>query len=194
MTALELPERQDWTVDDLVDLPADLDYELINGRLVVPSPTPAHQILAGEVWLAVRANCPPDYLVSLDQSLQVDRRNEPRPDVVVVRIEHIDRTPVPVEDAVLAIEVVSQHSEFRDMYDKANVYAKAGIVRYWVIEQPSGDVSLTEMTHDREAGLYRTGAFTTEVFRVTEPWEITIDLRGMSNRLAALRERAKPGE
>ncbi|WP_433688494.1 hypothetical protein ACQP0I_08800 [Micromonospora carbonacea] len=38
-----LPERHEWTVDDLGDLPKDLPYELINGRLIVPSPTALHQ-------------------------------------------------------------------------------------------------------------------------------------------------------
>jgi hypothetical protein len=30
--------RTDWTVDDLAGLPPDLNYELINGRLILPSP------------------------------------------------------------------------------------------------------------------------------------------------------------
>ena len=80
-----LPERQEWTVDDLAELPKDLPYELINGRLIVPSPTALHQDLCVDVLLALDVNCPPEFLVSIDLSLQVDRRNEPRPDVVVIR-------------------------------------------------------------------------------------------------------------
>ncbi len=41
--ALHLPDllrdKQDWTVDDLASLPDDLHYELIDGRLLLPSPT-----------------------------------------------------------------------------------------------------------------------------------------------------------
>jgi hypothetical protein len=44
---LNLPDRQDWTVDDLASLPEDLRYELIDGRLILPSPTAIHQISAG---------------------------------------------------------------------------------------------------------------------------------------------------
>src|SRR3954463_5337698 len=134
-TAPNLPDRREWTVDDLGELPADLPYELINGRLIVPSATPAHQDLSVQIVLALTANCPPDYFVSFDQSLRVNRRNEPRPDVVGIRIEHYGRTPVPVEDAVIAIEIVSEHSEFRDMVEKAEAYAKAGLPHYWVIDQ-----------------------------------------------------------
>src|SRR4051812_18933884 len=40
--ALHLPahwDEREWTVDDLASLPEDLRYELIDGRLVLPSPT-----------------------------------------------------------------------------------------------------------------------------------------------------------
>nr|WP_258544621.1 hypothetical protein [Micromonospora provocatoris] len=52
-----LPERHEWTVDDLGDLPKDLPYELINGRLIVPSPTALHQEICVELLLALRVDC-----------------------------------------------------------------------------------------------------------------------------------------
>lgn len=188
--ALSLPERREWTVDDLAELPANLRYELINGRLIVPSPTPAHQDLCIELSLAVRAQCPPEYFISMDQSLKVDRRNEPRPDVVAIRVEHYGRTPVPIEDAVLAVEVLSEHSEFRDMVEKAAVYARAGIATYWVVDQLREDMSLTEMVLEPDQRRYAFGVHTTQAFSVTEPWPITIDLPALSARRAAIQERA----
>jgi Uma2 family endonuclease len=193
--ALSLPERREWTVDDLAELPADLPYELINGRLVVPSPTPAHQDLCIEVALAVRAGCPPDYVVSMDQSLKVNPRNEPRPDVVAVRVEHYGRTPVPIEDAVLAIEILSEHSHWRDTVEKAVLYAKAGIATYWVIDQLGEDgISLTELVLEPERAAYRLNGVTTGVVTVTEPWPITIDLPALSARRAAILERIQKSE
>jgi Uma2 family endonuclease len=193
--ALSLPERREWTVDDLSELPADLPYELINGRLVVPSPTPAHQDLGGEVWLAVRANCPPEYVVSMDQSLMVNSRNEPRPDVVAVRVEHYGRTPVPIEDAVLAIEILSEHSHWRDTVEKAVLYAKAGIATYWVIDQLGEDgISLTELVLEPERAAYRINGVTTSVVTVTEPWPITLDLPALTARRAAILERIQKAE
>jgi Uma2 family endonuclease len=188
---LDLPGQGDWTVDDLAELPPDLRYELVNGRLMARSSTPGHHDLAGEIWLAARANCSAEYLVSIDQSLRVDRRNEPRPDVVAVKIEHYGRTPVPVEDALLAVEVISEHSEFRDMVEKAEVYAQAGIRTYWIIDQKRDDISLTEMVLVPGRQPYAFGTHTTEVFSVTEPWPITIDLPALSRRRAALLERAE---
>jgi Uma2 family endonuclease len=189
--APNLPQHSEWTVDDLDELPPDLPYELINGRLVVaPSAVPAHQDLAGELWLALRANCPPDYFVSTGQSLAVNRHNEPRPDVVAITIDNYGRSPIPVQDAILAVEVISPTSQFRDMVEKADIYASAGIATYWIVDQSREDIQLTEMVLDRKRRRYVLGGSTTGVFSVTEPWPITIDLPALSKRRAHLLERA----
>jgi len=106
--ALHLPERDEWTVDDLSELPPDLHYELINGRLLVAGALrPPHQDLGVRVLLALEASCPADHLAVTDLSVQVNRHNEPCPDVVAIRIDHADRGPVPVGDVVLAVEIIS---------------------------------------------------------------------------------------
>lgn len=181
-----LPERHEWTVDDLGDLPSDLPYELINGRLIVPSPTAVHQDLCVRLLLALEVNCPPDYLVSIDLSMRVDRRNEPRPDVVVIRRKHADRSPVPVEDALLAVEVVSPTSTFRDMYDKAKVYAHAGIRSYWVVDPLQDRITLTEyaLGAGRE---YEQVAHTEDLFVTERPWKVSVDLPALTVRRNDLR-------
>jgi Uma2 family endonuclease len=182
--ALSLPERREWTVDDLGGLPKDLNYELINGRLVVPSATPVHQELMGEVWLALRAECPSEYFISMDQSLEVDRRNEPRPDVVVIRVEHVSRSPVPVRDALLAVEILSPSSTFRDLHEKTGVYARAGIRTYWVVDALHERMTLTEFV--LADGAYRSGVHTDEVFTTERPWKVTLDLPALTARRDAL--------
>ncbi|MGX7670646.1 Uma2 family endonuclease [Plantactinospora sp. DSM 117369] len=186
-----LPERQEWTVDDLGELPKDLPYELINGRLIVPSPTHLHQDLCVEILLALRANCPPEYVVSIDLSMRVDRRNEPRPDVVALRPEHVTRSPVPVQDAILAAEVISPDSTFRDMYDKARVYAHAGVPTYWVVDPLHERMTLTEFVLG-STGEYEPAAHTDDVFSTERPWKVTVDLPALTTRWAGLRDRAEP--
>ncbi|SBT53176.1 Uma2 family endonuclease [Micromonospora auratinigra] len=180
-----LPERHEWTVDDLGDLPKDLPYELVNGRLIVPSPTAVHQELCVELLLALRVNCPPEYLVSIDLSMRVDRRNEPRPDVVVIRRKHAGRSPVPVEDALLAVEVVSPTSTFRDMYDKAKVYAHAKVRSYWVVDPLQDRIALTEyaLGANRE---YEQVGNTEDLFVTETPWKVSVDLPALTARRAAL--------
>ncbi|MFC7547629.1 Uma2 family endonuclease [Plantactinospora sp. GCM10030261] len=184
-TAPILPERHEWTVDDLGDLPGDLPYELINGRLIVPSPTALHQDLCVRLMLALEINCPAEILVSFDLSLAVDRRNEPRPDVVAIRVEHANRSPVPVDDALLAVEVISPSSIFRDMYDKAKVYAHAGVRNYWVVDPLHDGITLTEyaLGANRE---YDVVTHTADLFVTERPWKVSVDLPALTARRAGL--------
>lgn len=177
-----LPERHEWTVDDLGDLPKDLPYELINGRLIVPSPTAVHQDFCVRLLLALEVNCSPGYLVSIDLSMRVDRRNEPRPDVVVIHRRHADRSPVPVEDALLAVEVVSPTSTFRDMYDKAKVYAHAGVRSYWVVDPLQERVTLTEYVLGAGGREYEQVTHTEDLFVTELPWKVSVDLPALTTR------------
>ncbi|MBQ1050672.1 Uma2 family endonuclease [Micromonospora sp. C51] len=179
------PERSEWTVDDLGELPEDLPYELVNGRLIVPSPTALHQDLCVELLLALEGNCPPDYLVSIDLSMRIDRCNEPRPDVVAIRREHANRSPVPVEDALLAVEVFSPMSTFRDLYDKAKVYAHAGVRSYWVVDPLHEKMTLTEYTLS-PSGDYEVAAHTEDLFVTERPWKVSVDLPALTARRAGL--------
>lgn len=189
--ALNLPDKQDWTVDDLASLPADLRYELIDGRLILPSPTHIHQEIGIEVLLALRANCPPDLAPIIDLSLEIDYRNEPRPDVLVVRPDHADVTPMPVGDALLVVEVISPTSHFRDMYAKAKVYAAAGVPSYWVVDPMFEDgIVLTEFRIG-DNGAYEMVTSTNKVFTTDVPYPVTIDLPKLTDRRRALLERAR---
>lgn len=59
LAAPDLIGRQDLTVDDVANLPEDLRYELIDGRLILsPSPTPFHQFLILRLAFALESNCP----------------------------------------------------------------------------------------------------------------------------------------
>lgn len=188
----EVPDKQDWTVDDLASLPKDLRYELIDGRLILPSPTALHQILGVEVLLALRAQCPPGLIPVVDLSLDVNHRNEPRPDVVVIKPGHLDVAPLPVEDAVLVVEVISPGSHFRDMIAKVKVYAAAGVEHYWVIDPLfDGGMVLTRFRL-RDTGEYEVVGSTDKVFTTDEPYSVTIDLPALTARRKALLGRAEP--
>ncbi|MFF5080907.1 Uma2 family endonuclease [Actinoplanes sp. NPDC000266] len=103
MTAPEL----DWTVDDLASLPDDLRCELIDGRLVLPSPTTLHQMVLTEVLLAVRVGRPWTHLPVYSVDVAVDRRNQPCPDIVVVHARAALRSPVPAGDVPLVGEILA---------------------------------------------------------------------------------------
>jgi len=183
-------DRTEWTVDDLKDLPEDLNYELVNGRLILPSPTFTHQEIAIRIKLALDEHCPETHVVSTDQSIAIDNENEPRPDVVVMPVEHIDVSPVPVAGSLLAVEVVSASQTVREMVDKANAYATAEIPYYWIIDSHDEQLSLTELVLNPATGRYEVGDATIGVFKTELPFPVTIDLPALSTRYAKLRARA----
>lgn len=178
--ALHLPDKQDWTVDDLASLPEDLRYELIDGRLILPSPTGIHQELGVEVLMALRVHCPSDFRPFVDLSLKIDFRSEPRPDVVVINRSWASVSPVPAKEALLAVEIISPDSTYRDMIGKAKVYAAAGIPHYWVINplQERG-IELSEF-RPGAGGHYEIMSSTTGIFTTDVPYPVTIDLPALT--------------
>jgi Uma2 family endonuclease len=174
------PDKQDWTVDDLKSLPPDLFYELIDGRLILPSPTTFHQLLGVEIVLALRPGCPEGYVVVPDMSLEIDQASEPRPDVVVLGESEMMRTPASVDQALLVVEIVSPSSHFRDMHAKAKIYAAAGLKHYWVIDPTfAHGLVLTEF-RPGDNGDYEIVSSTSEIFETDEPYPVKINLRSLT--------------
>jgi Uma2 family endonuclease len=189
--ALNLPQREVWTVDDLAELPPDLPYELVNGRLILLSPDFVHQFVCGAVMVALQQHCPAGSAPVIDLSLDVGRYSEPRPDVVVMDTSHVDQHPPPVEDALLAVEVVSKDSKVRDVYDKAGMYAAAGVKHYWVIDPLGDKISLAEHVLEPRLRRYAIARQTTGVFTTEEPYPITIDLPALTARRDGFLARTK---
>jgi hypothetical protein len=179
------------TIDDVADaplatVPLAAAQELLDGELVEQSSTPGHQDLVGEVWLAVRRHCRQGFLVSMHQPVRVDRRNVPRPAIVVTGLEHYGSTPVPASDVVLAIDIVSEPTPFASTMERAKLYASGGIARYWLIDQSQESMWLAALVLDPGSGRYRFGPTTTDAYAVADPWPISIDLPRLSARRAAL--------
>ena len=130
-------------------------------------------------------------MVGHDQSVSIDDRNEPRPDIVVFRTRYMTRTPFPITSASLVAEVVSPHSGRRDKQTKRELYADAGVAAYWIIDpdEEKGVISLTEMRLHGEAYRDETPT-TTDVFETTHPWPVRIDLPDLSRRWAEFLEYA----
>ncbi len=199
MTAEPVPQTHEpdefgYTVADLHALPDEGPrYELIEGSLIVsPSATGLHNNIARWIAQALEdANPSDDYFVSTDLSTNIDDHNEPRPDIVVARIEHVERTPLPITDALLVAEVISPTSALHDTETKRALYARAGVPAYWIIapsrEKP--EIALAELVLDDGSYRYLTH-YTTDVFRTDRPWPVEIDLPALSERRGRLLRRA----
>ncbi|GAA3743151.1 Uma2 family endonuclease [Plantactinospora mayteni] len=190
--ALDRPGPHGYTTADLHALPDDgRRYELIDGSIIVsPSATIDHNTIARWIANILEDSNPSDeYAVGTDQSTSVDEHNEPRPDVVVTRAEHLRRTPFPITDALLVVEVVSPTSALRDTETKRALYARAGVPAYWIVvpEEEKPTISLAELVLDQGSRKYRyVTHYTTEPFATGHPWPVRVDLPALTARRAKL--------
>lgn len=173
---LDLLRRDDLTVDDIANLPPDLRYELIDGRLVLtPLALPLHQLLSMRVGSAIEEHCPDEFIINIEQAILLDGNNELRPDVMLIREEGAGYSPVLPADVPLVVEVVSRSSQSRDREAKLKKYAEVGIPSYWIVDPLAERVTFTQFCLG-PAGMYQRRLHTDELVTVDQPWEITLDL------------------
>lgn len=135
-----LIKEQPATYDDYANLPDDGSrYELANGvlELMSPAPTPKHQVIGSQLWLALTNSCKSDYLIFLSPIDLILSATEVRqPDIVMVRRSNISiitrRGIEGIPDMVA--EIISPRSVKRDKQNKLVAYAKYRIPEYWIVD------------------------------------------------------------
>ena len=188
----DLRGRRDLTVDDLESLPEEAHCELWDGRLVVlPHEFPIHQTHLTALASALDVNCPDESLVCHSTPMEIDRRNEMRPDLVLRRASGAGRGPVLVDDVFLVGEVISPSSRARDQGAKVKRYAEAGIEAYWILDALGERVTLSVFRLGRD-GCYRLQVQADELITIDEPWNVTLDLSAWTRQRDQLRAAARP--
>jgi len=133
-------------------------YEIVDGSLVVsPSPSSAHQIIAGRLADLLRRHAPGDLEVLEGVGVRAGRHNGSLliPDVSVVSAEEAAKD-VPAFDpwhVRLVVEIVSRSSVTMDRFTKPSLYAIAKIPSYWRIER--GSAGVTVAVHELDGDSYR---------------------------------------
>jgi Uma2 family endonuclease len=134
-------------------LTADDKVELLENYVVLKMPrNPPHDGTVDLVKAALPGRLPPGWLLRIQQTV-VLLDSQPEPDFSVVRgtpRSYLQRHPV-AADVGLVIEVADS-SLLRDQRDKTRIYARAGIVVYWIVNlvdrrievysQPSGPTAV----------------------------------------------------
>lgn len=118
----------------------DRRCELVEGVLsVTPSPTGRHQWAADELRHALRAALPPECCALSAVGVIIEGDPTPTvrvPDVVVLRRDAVDDSPVlDPRDVLAVVEVMSPGSRRLDRMVKLAEYAMAGIPRYAIVDQ-----------------------------------------------------------
>lgn len=112
----------------------DDSVELLEGWLVFKMPkNPPHRVTTRLVRTALENILPRGWYVDSQEPITLSN-SEPEPDIVVVRgdtRQYLDRHPG-AEDIALIIEV-SDTTLQRDRTVKKQIYARAGIAIYWIV-------------------------------------------------------------
>ncbi|HEX6904043.1 MAG TPA: Uma2 family endonuclease [Thermoanaerobaculia bacterium] len=111
----------------------DARIELIHGRLVEMAPqTTFHAVGVNRVQVALGRVFRESFAVRVQLPLAIDPDSEPEPDVAVVPGEPEDYSFSHPTSAVLVVEV--SESSMKIDREKAEIYARAGIPEYWILD------------------------------------------------------------
>lgn len=137
--AAEGLDRVSWTVAEVLNLQAagfideDANYELWEGEIVpMNAKHNRHELWKSALVRLFNRALPDDLAVGIEQSVYFGPRTFLEPDVVVAPASILPedlRGP----DLLLAVEV-SDASLGRDLRRKAELYARFGVRRYWVLD------------------------------------------------------------
>src|SRR5262245_60683280 len=106
--------------------------ELIAGQLVVAEPQGSyHATAVGTVDDVLRSLLPPGFIVRSQMPVALDDESEPEPDVAVVRGTRADYRDTHPGPPVLVLEVSDSSLDF-DRRDKGSLYARGGVLDYWI--------------------------------------------------------------
>ncbi|ASU86166.1 Uma2 family endonuclease [Nocardiopsis gilva YIM 90087] len=142
------PQQRPLTVEDLQRMPDDgRRYELVGGRLdVSPAPVSLHTRIETRLSYHLTGIAPDGYEVQTGPGVNfnADRTDHRIPDVAVFREEDFEE-PYFTRPPLLAVEVVSPDSIFRDNHTKRSEYEKFGIESYWIINPLADKPGLLEL-------------------------------------------------
>jgi hypothetical protein len=159
LSALEIP-RKVWTRDEaraLVEMgfPNAENLELIDGELIDRmGKKHLHNLWQNLILNWLQKTFGSEY-VQVEPSIYVspedNLRNEPEPDLIVTTQSIREyRDNVTPQDIRLLIEIADSTVNF-DLNHKARLYARAGIVDYWVVDIPA---QLVHVHREAKRGAY----------------------------------------
>ena len=154
-------EKKRCTYEDYLKTPEDKRYELINGELLMtPSPIPNHQRVSGKLEFILRKFVTGNNLGEVFDApcdVYLDNENVVQPDILFISK---DRLGIIGEKNIqgppdLLIEIISEHSVYRDMVQKKRLYARFGVKEYWIVIPEEEEIEVY-ILKDNAYQLYRT--------------------------------------
>jgi Uma2 family endonuclease len=184
------PRQGFWTEDDYFRIETEHFVELSNGCIeVLPMPTPLHQLIV--MWLAEQLkawNRDSQFgtVFVAPVPLKLPSGDYREPDVLIVPKSSATRQSRNLSSAMFVLEVVSEGLENRnrDYVVKREVYAKAGIPEYWIVDPEEKLVTVLKLAdsgyviHGRFVQHEIASSSTLEEFSVNcrEMWDVEKEL------------------
>jgi Uma2 family endonuclease len=107
--------------------------ELIGGQLIIAEPKGSEHATAVDMADdALRSAVPPGWIVRVQNPVALDDESAPEPDLAVVRGVRRDYRHAHPARPALIIEVAESSLAF-DRVEKGSLYARAGIIDYWIV-------------------------------------------------------------
>ncbi len=161
-----LPKEQRYTYADLLEWDDDVRYELYNGiPMALACPSDVHQkisvALSAQLYNYLMGKKCNVFTAPFDVRLFEEDIDHPedvdivvQPDLMVVCDPNkVDRHGVHGAPD-LVIEIISNSSRRLDRLTKLNLYQKAGVREYWIVDPDASVVSVYTLSD----GVYRTAA------------------------------------
>lgn len=149
-----------FTADDYRALPDDAPrMELLDGEFVMtPAPTTRHQILVGRLFHLIATffdGNPLGRVFVAPCDVYLGGKDVSQPDVFVILAGHSDRIQA---DGIhgppdLVIEVTSPSSGVQDLTLKREIYRRAGVPEYWIVDPSTSAISVYRLL-ESEARLH----------------------------------------
>lgn len=138
---MALPQYDEYTIEDIYNLPEGARAELIDGQIYyMAPPTRKHQDIAGTLYRKIadyidtKGGPCKTYISPFAVFLNDDDKNYVEPDVSVICSPNKlnDRGCVGAPDWI--IEIVSPGSRKTDYFTKLFKYRTAGVREYWIVD------------------------------------------------------------
>jgi Uma2 family endonuclease len=133
--------------------------ELLDGRIVPISPIgPGHYWIVNRLFRAFIRQENGRFETGQDCPLPIPEHNEPQPDILLYRpgAANAERRVQPA-DVFLVVEV-AESTRRRDLIKKANLYQRAKIAEYWVVDLKKNCLHVFTLAGERyETAIVREG-------------------------------------